>query len=306
MVMITAVHLGAVTKSALALLGLASALGCGHAEEAPREPRAAERTTSRQTLREVASAYVCWMREDASDAFYPVLGYPECAHAQEQRAPLAAIVRGAVMDVLPILRFSMDARADSLARVCPAPAATGVIAPANACLREGFWADPDLGGVVEAGMSRGVLASGWRCDDCVEAPRRRERTISSQEIRPFVSAYVWPAEAEGGTFEIYVCAAVNGAHATSGDADYVRLGFLIAQAFVESEIMRDAISHVAERGRSGEIGIDAARAELARLVAAEPARTLACGVAERFAWHTGVRLTDCARASTPATAEQSP
>jgi hypothetical protein len=237
------------------------------------------------------------MREDSSEAFSPVLGDLGChSVANEQISPLAALVERTVADTIPILRFSMDASASELALACPAPPGVGVTAPATPCLSDGFWSDANLGGVLDLGLSRAVGNAGWRCDDCETAQPFREQIATSEALMPFVSAYVWPVESDGGkSVEILICSGANGASTTDGNPILLRLGFLVAQGFVESAVMRPELARLADLGRNGTAKLHEIEVELARLLASTSAKEIACEVSDRFSWYTRVRLSDCRR-----------
>lgn len=285
--------------SALGPAGLALPLigtvACAQPPGAVQEPQPTTKTTSWEELRPLADAYVCWMRGDPAEEFSPVLGDPGCRPTTaDTTSPLAALVERTMPELIPILRLFMDQRGQELAQVCPAPQGTDTIAPATDCLREGFWADASLGGVVEQGLSIAVKSAGWECADCKVVSPTPGQTVSSDVIRPFVSAYIWPVESEDdGSVEIYVCSGANGASTTDQNPDYLRLGYLVAQGFVESDVLRTEIGRVAELGRTGALGIVEIRAELGRVLVSPAAERTLCEVAERFSWYTQVHLSDC-------------
>lgn len=251
--------------------------------------------TEAQVKAELAK-YVCAAKLDEAPEVYTVLfGSVDCIDAPgqpEPRGALAEVARATALEMTAIARLSTHAISTAYAYIEEAPRTRD---DARRKVQEIWWSDPLLGPTALRRASMLLAERGASCTDCAPVSAAASRVLPWSAFVPYVAAYVWPVapSPDERVMAVYVCGGINGAARTDGDLDALHAGFLVAMGFVEDEDAQHRLAGVIERTRARNPTVDEMRYAIDGFLNADETLASACTTLARFAWLTGIHVSDC-------------
>lgn len=168
-------------------------------------------------------------------------------------------------------------------------------ATADDLARRSFWSDPLLNETILLQVGQALGKNHQRCDDCPVITPREPVEVASEQLLPFIFAYIWPVQSvSSGPIEIYVCAGMNGAAELPANERLRQAGFLVAASFADdhdaaAEILRLGGQHNAHKPPS----IDGLAGEIHAFVRSPAGQKHSCRALADIEWFTGVRVREC-------------